>query len=222
MRDVPFWLDFVSPYTWLALMRAPAFEREHGARFAPRPIVYAKLLESHGMLGPVETPAKRRYTFHDVARCARRQGLRLVGPPEHPFRSLAVLRVATLFLSEPTALVLCAALADAAWSRGLDLTRFEVLARVVAESGLDARDLETRSGAAEIKEALRKETAEAVERGVFGVPTFLHDGQLFWGHDRMDQLGESLSGRLDRSAAADAESMLDRPVGVVRTRPPGK
>lgn len=220
-REIPFWLDFVSPYTWLALMRARAFEHEHSVHFAPRPIVYAKVLEAHGLLGPVETPAKRRYTMYDVARSARLVGLQLVGPPEHPFRSLAALRVATLFGDERGVLDLCIALADSAWSRGFDLTSFAVLAEVVSEVGLDAQDLEARADAAEVKEALRRRTAEAVDLGIFGVPSFLHDGQLFWGHDRMDQLGESLSGRLDPSARADAEKVLGHRAGVVRTRPPG-
>jgi len=218
MREVRFFFDFVSPYSWLALMGAPAFERAHGVRFDLRPIVYAKVLEAHGLLGPVETPVKRRYTIHDVARCARRLGLRLVGPPEHPFRSLAALRVATLHRDGPAALALCGALADAAWSRGLDLTQLPVLERVVGEVGLDAQDLETRAGAVEVKEALRRSTAEAVALGVFGVPSFVHDGRLFWGHDRLEALSDSVSGRIDPAAEAEAEKMLTRPVGVVRAR----
>jgi 2-hydroxychromene-2-carboxylate isomerase len=218
MKDVLFFFDFVSPYSWLALMSAPDFEREHGVRFDLRPIVYAKVLEANGLLGPVEIPVKRRYTIHDIARCARRLDLRLVGPPVHPFRSLAALRVATLHLEAPGLPALCRALADAAWSRGLDLTQFPVLERIVGEVGLDARDLEKRAGADEVKEALRRFTAEAVGLGVFGVPSFIHEGRLFWGHDRMEVLGDSVSGRIDPAAEAAAERMLARPVGVVRKR----
>src|SRR6185503_4800799 len=91
-RKVPFYLDFISPYTWLALARAETFAEEHGIAWEPRPVVYAALLDAHGLVGPVETEAKRRYTLHDVARSAQALGLRLVGPPAHPFRSLAALR----------------------------------------------------------------------------------------------------------------------------------
>jgi 2-hydroxychromene-2-carboxylate isomerase len=218
MTSVQFFFDIVSPYSWLALEGAPAFEKAHGIRFDLRPIVYAKVLEAHGLFGPVETPVKRRYTIHDIARCARRLGLRFVGPPEHPFRSLAALRVATLHRDEPTLPALCGALAGAAWSRGLDLTQFPVLEQIVREVGLDARDLERRAGAPDVKEALRRSTAEAVALGVFGVPSFVHDGRLFWGHDRIEALGDSVSGRIDPAAEAEAEKMLARPVGVVRTR----
>jgi len=76
---VRFYLDFVSPYTWLALMCARAFARRHAVRWEPRPVVYAALLSSHGLVGPVETEAKRRCTFADVARSADRLGLGLDG-----------------------------------------------------------------------------------------------------------------------------------------------
>src|SRR5439155_24409662 len=103
MRSVAFYLDFVSPYTWLALTQAEAFVVRHGIRWELRPVVYSALLDAHRLIGPVETPAKRRYTFLDVARSARRLGLRLVGPPAHPFRSIEALRTLTLFLDDARA-----------------------------------------------------------------------------------------------------------------------
>ena len=75
-REIQFHLDFVSPYSWLALLRAEEFGGRHGVRWDLRPVVYAALLDAHRLVGPVETEAKRRYTFEDVARCARRRGPR--------------------------------------------------------------------------------------------------------------------------------------------------
>ena len=89
---VTFHLDFVSPYSWLALMQAEEFAARQGIRWRPSPVVYAVLLQAHGLLGPAEVTAKRRYTFRDILRCAHRLDLRLAGPPEHPFRSLENLR----------------------------------------------------------------------------------------------------------------------------------
>jgi 2-hydroxychromene-2-carboxylate isomerase len=185
-------------------------------RWELRPVVYAALLEDHGLVGPVETAAKRRYTIHDVARSARRLGLRLVGPPAHPFRSIEALRTLVLFRDDPRALRLAVALSDACWSGGRALTDLGVLSGVVSGVGLDAADLGERIAAGPIKEALRRSTDEALAQGVFGVPTFVLDGELFWGHDRMDQLAGRLSG--EPPAFADAEPMLARPAGVVRRR----
>ena len=141
MKTARFYFDFISPYSWLALSEAGAFADEHGVAWEMRPVVYGKLLDETGLVGPAETRAKRRYTFHDVARRAHRLGLKLTGPPAHPFRSLEALRTVVVFREEPSILELCVAISDAAWSSGLDLTDVEVLKTIVRECRLDPRDL---------------------------------------------------------------------------------
>jgi 2-hydroxychromene-2-carboxylate isomerase len=215
---VKFYLDFVSPYTWLALMQSEAFAAEHGIRWEPCPVVYAALLDASGLVGPVETPAKRRYTFLDVTRCAHRLGLRLAGPPKHPFRSIEALRTLVLFRQEPQALRLGVRLSDACWGEGRDLTDPGVLRDVVAGAGFNAEGLERRIAGADIKNGLRDLTDEALRAGVFGVPTFAWEGELFWGHDRLAHLAERLAGRIP-AASRLLGSMLDRPIGASRQRP---
>lgn len=217
-REVLFHFDVVSPYSWLALMRAEGFAREHDVRFTLKPVVYAALLQSTGLVGPVEVPSKRRYTMLDVQRAALRAGVELTGPPAHPFRSIEALRTICLFLDRPGALRLSAALADAAWGAGRSLADPAVLVDVVESCGFDGRDLVARIADDRVKAALRANTDEALARGVFGVPTFALDGELFWGHDRLDHLADRLSGRfpIDRPLL---ERMLARPQAVVR-RPP--
>ncbi len=153
---VQFYLDFVSPYTWLALMQAERFAEEHGVRWEACPIVYAALLDAHGLTGPVETPAKRRYTFQDVARSAHRLGMRLSGPPEHPFRSLQALRTLHLFRRKPQALRLAVRLSDTCWGEGKSLTDPDVIRDVVAGVGLDPEGLEQRVSTVEVKQGLRE------------------------------------------------------------------
>ena len=214
-RDVLFHFDLVSPYSWLALMQAERFAATHGVRWIARPVVYAALLEATGLVGPVEVSAKRRYTFLDVARAASREGLRLTGPPAHPFRSIEALRTICLFADEPGAVRLSARLADAAWGQGRSLTDLAVLADVVAGAGLDARDLASRIAGEPIKARLRQNTDDALALGVFGVPTFVLDREPFWGHDRMEHLADRLAGRFPIDADL-LERMLGRPQAVRR------
>jgi len=216
-QSVRFYFDFISPYSWLALMRAEAFAAEYGVEWELRPVVYAALLDAHDLTGPAETPAKRRHLAYDVARAARHAGLRMSGPPAHPFRPIEALRTVTLFRRTPQAPRLAAAMANAAWGRGLALTDFAVLADVVSDCGLDAENLEQRIAAPEVKEALFEATREAIAEGVFGVPTFLVGPHAFWGHDRMDALGRQLAGTIG-SCEEEAEAFLARPVAVVRRR----
>lgn len=215
MHRATFYFDFVSPYTWLALRQAEGFARRHDLDWELRPVVYAKLLEVNGLLGPAETPHKRRYTFHDISRAATLLKLNFVGPPAHPFRSLEALRCAVLFGSSPQLPKLCVQLAAACWEEGRDLTDLAVLRSIVEGRGLDADALESRIATPEVKQTLHRNTAEALERGAFGVPTFALGEELFWGHDRLVHLAAALDGRFGESPR-DAERMLARPMGVQR------
>ena len=214
-REVLFHFDVVSPYSWLALMQAERFAETHRVRWVLRPVVYAALLGATGLVGPVEVPVKRRYTLLDVQRSARRAGLELAGPPAHPFRSIEALRTICLFADEPRVLALAAALANAAWGEGRSLNEIEVLVEVVGRVGLDPRQLDQRIADERIKSRLRQNTEDALALGVFGVPTFVLEGELFWGHDRLDQLADRLSGRSSIDAEL-LERMLGRPQAVVR------
>ncbi len=219
-RPVIFYFDFVSPYSWLALMQAEGFAARHDVRWVVRPVVYAALLDVHGLVGPAEAAAKRRYTFRDIVRCAHRLGLTLAGPPTHPFRSIEALRTACLYHDRPEALPLAVRLADACWGAGRALTELDTLADVLQASGLDGARLAERIGDPAVKQRLRANTDDAVARGVFGVPSFVSADELFWGHDRLDQLADHLAGRGPRRAAL-AEELLARPRGADRRRSPG-
>lgn len=218
MTEVPIYFDLVSPYAFLALQRLDSFAREHGVRFVPKPVVYGALLNQTGLVGPVEVAVKRRYTLGDIRRCAALLGLPLVGPPQHPFRSLEAMRAICLCPTDADALRLAVALARACWCDGADLTDIEVLRRAVQAQGLDAEDLESRLGQVATKQRLIAQTRTALEAGVFGVPTFELDGELFWGHDRLDHLAARLHGQIP-APEVELQVLIDRPAGVVRRAP---
>jgi 2-hydroxychromene-2-carboxylate isomerase len=228
-RSVRVYFDFISPYSYLALTRLAEFGARHGVEWEPAPVFYAALLDANALVGPAETRVKRRYTLTDILRAATLLGVPLVGPPAHPFRSLEALRVATLFADDPRALELAVALSTACWGEGRDLTEWDVLAEIVGRVGFASpaaagssaageggADLAVQACAPEVKQALQKRTAAAIAAGVFGVPTFELEGELFWGHDRLDHLAARLEGRLpdltERAAVLGARPRAaDRP-----------
>ena len=172
-------------------------------------------MDATGLVGPAEVPTKRNYTFVDIQRTTRALGLRLTGPPVHPFLSLKALRLVTVELREPHALRLAIALASACWEEGLALTDVSVLEEVAAGVGIDTGDLLGRINAPEVKAALRTTTESALAAGVFGVPTFAYRPELFWGHDRMQQLAEMLRSGRD-PLTTEAGRLLGRPRGTDR------
>lgn len=215
--EIPFYFDFISPYAWLGLMKAHDFAKVHGIRWLPRPVVYAALLSGSGLVGPAESASKRRYTFMDAARLADGAGLELIGPPGHPFRSLEALRVQFLFQESEKALELAITLAQACWALGKDLTDLVVLKDLVASLGLDSESLEARIKANSVKDGLRQQTEDALTLGVFGVPTYIYEDELFWGQDRLPQLSARLRGRPGPSLSRLSEA-LSRPYLVDRRK----
>jgi 2-hydroxychromene-2-carboxylate isomerase len=106
------------------------------------------------------------------------------------------------------------ALMDAAWEHGLDLTDDAVLAEIARDCGLDGTALLARAGESDVKQRLLDATNAAVAAGIFGVPTYRIDGEIFWGTDRIDALLWKLRGNtIDESLLA---AVLARPASAVR------
>lgn len=193
MRTLSFWFDFISPYAYLAWTQVHALAGRCGVRVAPRPVLFAGLLNHHGQQGPAEIPAKREHMIHDTLRRADLLGVPFAPPPTHPFNPLLGLR-AVLAAPEADRRALIDGLYAATWgeaeAKGIDDP--EVVAAVAEGAGLDADDLLARASGAPIKQALREATDTAIAAGVFGVPTLIVDDALFWGFDTFDLLERHL------------------------------
>ena len=214
-RQLDVYVDPVSPYVWLAMRSLERLDAS-GVEVRFVPVLFAGLLKAHGNLGPAEVPAKRSYLFRDVMREAARRGLPFAGPPGHPFNPLTALRMCTALEddAERRALALC--LAVACWERGEDISDAAVLARLADAAGFDGQDLLARAATPQVKQALAAATDAAVAAGIFGVPTYALDGELFWGGDRIETLLWHLDGGAideDRLAA-----FLARPPLAQRNR----
>ena len=210
---VEFYFDPVSPYAWLAMEQLGRITAA-GGHITCRPILLAALLNAHGTKGPAEVPAKRAYVFRDVLRQAKRLNLPFRGPPNHPFNPLAALRTILAVEDEARQLVLTRRLLAAVWSEGIDVNDPERLSAVLAQSGFAADALRAAAATPEVKHRLRSVTQEAIDTGVFGVPTFRVHGELFWGADRVDTVVWALKGgTIDDSLYV---SMLSRPTAASR------
>ncbi|MEO8779779.1 MAG: 2-hydroxychromene-2-carboxylate isomerase [Rhodanobacter sp.] len=210
---VEFYFDPVSPYAWLA-MEQVARVTAAGGSINCRPILLAALLNANGTKGPAEVPAKRAYVFRDVMRQAKRLNLSFRGPPNHPFNPLAALRAILAVEVQAQRLILARRILSAVWSDGIDIADLNSLSRVMTQSGFHADALLAAAASDEVKQRLRSCTQEAIDAGVFGVPTFGVQGDLFWGADRVDAVIWALNG-----GAVDEdlyERVLSRPTAASR------
>lgn len=209
---VEFYFDPVSPYAWLAMEQVDKL-MSTGARLECRPILFAALLNAFGTKGPAEIPTKRAYAFCDVMRQAKRLGLPFLGPLNHPFNPLAALRVMWA-VEEVQRLHLARRLFEAVWRRGVDIGDQSKLRAVLTAEGFDADTLCAACAAPAIKDRLRDATQQAIDAGIFGVPTFRLHNEIFWGADRIDTVLWALrGGTIDTALYQD---VLARPAGARR------
>jgi 2-hydroxychromene-2-carboxylate isomerase len=199
-RRLDFYFDPVSPYAWLAMRSLDRLEAA-GLEVGVVPVLFAGLLKAHGNLGPAEIPAKRTYLFRDVMREAARRGLPFAGPPGHPFNPLAALRMCTALDDDEQRRRLALALLAACWERGEDVSDAAALRRLADAEGFDGAALLAQAAMPEVKQALVAATDAAIADGIFGVPTYRLDGELFWGGDRI----ETLMWRLDGGGIDEAQ-----------------
>jgi 2-hydroxychromene-2-carboxylate isomerase len=205
--------DVISPFAYLAWTQ---FDRLPGnVRIEFVPVLFAAILQHHGQLGPVEMPSKRRFTYRFVLWRARRLGVPMRMPPAHPFNPLAGLR---LILAAGNDARAAGTVLNAVFRDGRDLTDPAVIAELAATLGV--ADPQAALADPQVKERLRQNTQWALERGVFGVPTFIVGEELFWGHDAFDMALDYLADRpwFESTTMRAADTL---PVGVMRERARG-
>ena len=218
MRSLQFFFDVVSPYAWLGWHELNACRRRLDLEVDALPVLFGVLLDARGGVGPAELPEKRAYNFRDVQRCAQLAGLRLSGPPRHPFNPLKALRLCAALSDAEARFVWAGKLLDAAWSEGRDLESEDTLRELLLGSQLSPDLLDAITTPA-VKDQLRAYVDRALALGVFGVPSFVIGSELFWGHDRMPHVEAFLRGELALDEELQAR-MLARPRGIDRQKRP--
>ena len=201
-RAIRAYVDFVSPFSWLAVVQRPEVERRtaeagHPVRFELVPILLPAVLDARGLVAAGEVKEKRDHELRRIDWRAQELGLECVPPAKHPFVSLRSLRAAARFQGTAQMPSAVHALFAAGWERGEDLTRAEVVERALRDAGLEVDDLDAWIQSDECKALLRSNTDEALAAGVFGVPSFVTpDGQLFWGQDQLPWIERWAAGEL--------------------------
>ena len=212
MHQITFHLDFLSPYAYLAFEKLPEALQGLSVHLHYRPVLLAGLLQHHGQRGPAEVPPKRDWTYRQVAWLGHSLGVPLDMPARHPFNPLPLLRLAVACGGDaglPNRHV-CETIFRHVWRSGADAADPQRLAALQAQLQPPVAP-----DSAPVKTLLRAHTEEAAAVGVFGVPSLVVDGRLFWGLDALPMLRAHLDGDAwFRSGAWEAAP--DRPVGAHR------
>jgi 2-hydroxychromene-2-carboxylate isomerase len=195
-KTVEFWFDVGSPAAYLAWHRLPKIAAEEGAAIEYRPMLLGGVFQAAGNHSPMTVPAKGRYMMVDLERFAHRDGTPFSHNPFFPINTLTLMRgVVGLQMRDPARMrPYVDAVYRAIWVDGRDMNDPAVVAEVLQRAGFDPQSMLALAADAAVKDRLKAVTAEAVERGVFGAPTFFVDGHMYWGQDRLDFVQQALKG----------------------------
>lgn len=181
------YFDVISPFAYLQWQRIRTLP---DCTFELRPILFAGLLNLHGHKGPAEIPAKRLFSYRHVQWRAARDGIAFAFPPAHPFSPVTALRLCVAAGATPEAVD---TVFDFIWREGRLPDTPERIAELAARLGIadPAAALED----AGVRATLQHNFDRAVADGIFGVPSVLIDGQLFWGEDATDMFVDCATSR---------------------------
>jgi 2-hydroxychromene-2-carboxylate isomerase len=213
LKHIIFYLDFISPYAYLAFEQLPQALEGLSYSVSYRPVLLGALLKHHGQLGPAEIPAKRVWTYRQVLWLGRSLGIPIEMPATHPYNPLPHLRLALSTTHDGDInRHVAETILHAVWRGGGEPGDPAAMTRLAAACGA------VRDGNGDAARAqLRANTDEAVARGIFGVPTFAVEGELIWGLDGLPMLKALLEG--DNWFHGNAwKGVADRP-GLTRSHP---
>lgn len=185
-----FYYDVVCPYAYLASLQIDAFAASHGLAVERHPVLLGGLLRSFGAADDPNaqmSAPRARHTHGDIRRHGMLYGRPLQVPAGHPRRTVTAMRLVVAAPASQRTDV-ARALFEAYWEHGLDVADPQVVSSVATRFGIAPDVVDDPA----VKADLRARTDAAAARGVFGVPTFVHEGALVWGQDRLGVLAAAL------------------------------
>ena len=193
MHRITMYLDFVSPYAWLAFQQLPQTLQGLSYHVEYRPLLLGALFQQNSNPGPVGIPSKRIWTYRHALWLGKHMGIPMQMPTHHPFNPLPLLRMA-LQTSQDGSInrYVAETLFRHVWEGGKDALDTQRLQDLQAHLAQQLRADE--AAVAQAKHWLRTNTEQAAQAGVFGVPAFAVNGEVFWGVDSMPMLRQFVEG----------------------------
>ena len=193
---VTFFFDVHSPWSYLASALIGPLARRHGLPVVWRPIHLANLMDRIGGMRPLDqNPARVAWYRQDIADRMARHGLAYDPHPDYPLRPSRALRSCVYAAEQGCAEAFTRAVMRGYWFEKRDISDLAVLQAMADDAGLGPRSIAEIVDDGRYKATVTENTDAAIVGGVFGVPSFLFEGRLFFGSDRMDLLDAALGRR---------------------------
>jgi 2-hydroxychromene-2-carboxylate isomerase len=203
MKELNFYFDFLSPFSYYGWMKLQKYHGQFSINY--KPVALGPLLNHWGIKGPGEVEPKREFLLKQLLRYGARNNIPFTTPKTHPFNSLYALRFALKGVACDLQPKVVEALWKAGWQDRIDMGEPDEILAALRSKNLPADELYEKSFSKEAKVELKANIQEAISFGAFGVPSFVHAGELFWGNDSIEDLVEFALGKdpLDRKKLTD-------------------
>lgn len=187
---IDFYFDFSSPYGYLAATKIDAIAAKHARDVRWRPILLGAVFKINGQQPLTTIALKGSYATHDMLRSARWFNVPFRMPDKFPINTVAPCRAYYWLYDKDAAVAkkFARALYRAYFAEDRDISAVEITLEVATTLGIDRVALAVALNDPAVKERTKTEVDAAIERGVFGSPYIVIDGEPFWGADRLDQI----------------------------------
>lgn len=198
-RSIDYYFSLHSPWTYLGHATFLDIAGRHGCTIVYRPVpLRAVFDETGGLPLPKRHPVRQRYRLMDLQRWRERRGVPLVLQPKHfPFDPALADRFLIAIVQaggDPGRFM--GEIMAGVWARDDDMTQPDAVAAVAQATGFDAHALAKVAESDAVRQRYEATITAAIEAGVFGAPSYVLDGEVFWGQDRLELLDSALtSGR---------------------------
>ena len=186
IKSFDFYFDFGSPYTFLAHKQIREIEKENSIKIRYMPILLGAILKLAGTKANVDIPIKGKYMIKDCKLCAEKYNIQFKFNSYFPIISLNLMRCVLVAEKNDFAQIFINKVFDSIWIDGLDLNDNTIVEKLLKNLDINPKTFLMDAVEPKIKDELKKRTDDAYNKGIFGVPTFIVNNKIFWGHDRLE------------------------------------
>lgn len=196
-KQIEFFYDVSSPWTYLAFVNVQKLAKEAGAEIIWRPFLVGGVFNAVNptmyRMRENPVPAREAWVKQDLQAWAKLAGLKITFPPKvFPVNSVKALRGLLWAREQGREVELATAFFELYWSEDRDISQDDVVAEAASRAGLDSARLLQAITEPGVKEQLKANTDEVIARGGFGSPTMFVNGEMFFGNDRLPLVREAL------------------------------
>lgn len=187
MKQVEFYFDLGSPYSYLGFYQLQKIAVEKQAEIIWKPVLLGGVFKATGNSSPMAVPAKAKYSMQDLARWSKYWDIPVQMNPFFPINTLMLMRLVTAVqLYQPERFIqVVSGLFNAMFGQPRNLNDQQEFIQVATELGLESEQVQSWLSDENVKAQLKAITDEAIARGVFGAPTCFVNDEMFWGVDHL-------------------------------------